>query len=114
MDLDGDGRLDLAVVNRRAPMEVWRNVSDAGNAVSVELRQPGGNARAVGAWVEVRTPAGVQVQEVTVGGGHAGGAAGPLHFGVGAAEVGEVRVTWPDGTVGPWRPVGPGRVVVER
>ena len=27
-DLDLDGRLDLVVVNRRAPMEVWRNVTE--------------------------------------------------------------------------------------
>ncbi len=102
VDLDGDGRLDLAVVNRRAPMEVWRNVSDAGNAISVTLDLPGGNRAGVGAWVEVRTQAGVQVQELTVGGGHAGGAVGPLHFGIGEVTSAEVRVTWPDGTVGDW------------
>ena len=101
-DLDGDGRLDLAVVNRRAPMEVWRNVSEAGHALSVSLAQPGGNRAGVGAWVEVRTEAGVQVQELTLGGGHAGGAVGPLHFGIGEVTSAEVRVTWPDGTVGDW------------
>ena len=58
VDLDGDGRLDLAVVNRRAALEVWRNVGHAGGFVSVDLRQPDGNRRAVGAWVEIRTAAG--------------------------------------------------------
>ncbi len=39
-DLDGDGRLDLVVVNRRAPLELWQNVTaDAGGAVQVDLRQ---------------------------------------------------------------------------
>ena len=113
-DLDGDGRLDLAVVNRRASLEVWRNATDGGASVAVTLRQPGGNGHAVGAWVELRTPAGVQNQEVTVGGGHAGGVAGPLHFGIGAAEGAELRVTWPDGATGPWRGVRPGAVTVER
>ncbi len=42
-DLDGDGRLDLAVVNRRAPLEVWRNVTEGGRSVAVTLAQPGGN-----------------------------------------------------------------------
>ncbi|UWQ21938.1 CRTAC1 family protein [Jannaschia sp. W003] len=113
-DLDGDGRLDLAVMNRRAPLEVWRNVSDAGNAVAVEPRQGGSNGRAVGAWVEVRTALGVQTQEVTVGGGHAGGTAGPVHFGIGGESEAEVRVLWPDGTVGAWERVEAGRVTIER
>ncbi|WP_343069915.1 CRTAC1 family protein [Jannaschia sp. Os4] len=113
-DLDGDGRLDLVVVNRRAPLEVWRNVSDAGNAVAVELRQPGGNRHAVGAWVELRTEAGVQARELTVGGGHGGDAVAPLWFGIGAAEAAELRVIWPGGAAGPWRPVAPGRVEIVR
>ncbi|KIT16742.1 CRTAC1 family protein [Jannaschia aquimarina] len=113
-DLDGDGRLDLAVVNRRAPLEVWRNVSEAGNAVSVELHQPGGNARAVGAWVEVRTEARVQTQEVTIGGGHAGGTAVPLHFGLGDAERAELRVRWPGGDWSDWKAAAPGRVTLRR
>ncbi|WGH80135.1 CRTAC1 family protein [Jannaschia ovalis] len=113
-DLDGDGRLDLVVVNRRAPMEVWRNASAAGQAVAVTLSQDGANPEALGAWVELRTEAGLQSQEVTLGGGHAGGATGPLHFGLGAAKAAEIRVTWPDGTVGPWRVVRPGRVTLRR
>lgn len=102
-DLDGDGRLDLVVVNRRAPMRIWRNVTtDSGNWLALEPRMGGANTRAVGAWVEVRTAAGVQRQEVTVGGGHGGGQAGPLHFGLGAAEGAEVRVIWPGGTASDW------------
>jgi hypothetical protein len=40
-------------------------------------------------------------REVTVGGGHAGGQLGWIHFGLGGADHAEVRVTWPDGEVGP-------------
>jgi len=102
-DLDGDGLLDIVVVNRRAPMEIWRNVTeDAGNWLAVELRQSGANLAAVGAWVEVRTEAGSQHREVTVGGGHAGGTSGPWHFGLGSAGSADVRVVWPDGTTGAW------------
>ena len=113
-DLDGDGRLDLVVVNRRAPMEVWRNVTAGGQSVEILLEQPGGNREAVGAWVELRTSAGVQLQERTLGGGHAGGATGPLHFGIGVEDGAEVRVTWPDGAPGPWQRVEAGRVVIRR
>lgn len=115
-DLDGDGLLDLVVVNRRDSLEIWQNVSEgAGNWLAVDLRQDGANARAVGAWVEVRTEAGVQVREVTVGGGHAGGQAGAVHFGIGTAETAEVRVVWPDGVVSEWKQFeGNGRVEVVR
>lgn len=96
VDFDGDGRLDLVVVNRRAPMELWQNQSaDAGNWLSLDLQMSGPNTRAIGAWVEVRANGQVQAREVTVGGGHAGGQAGPLHIGLGASERAEVRVLWP-------------------
>ena len=105
-DLDGDGRLDLVVVNRRAPLELWRNVTgDAGHWLAVSPRQAGANRDAVGAWVEVETAQGVQRQERTVGGGHAGGTLGPLHFGLGIADRARVRVIWPDGTATDWREV---------
>lgn len=105
-DLNGDGLLDLAVLNRRAPLEVWQNVSaDAGHWLSVDLRQSGPNTRAVGAWIELNDGNTVQTREITVGGGHAGGVAGPVHFGLGSAQHVKVRVIWPDGTVGDWQEV---------
>jgi hypothetical protein len=112
-DLDRDGRVDLVVVNRRAPMEVYRNVTEgAGGWVAVQPRQPGPNGFAVGAWVELRrgrTP--WQTRESTVGGGHAGGAAGPLHFGLGTETGAELRVIWPGGTASAWVPVPTGQAV---
>lgn len=113
-DLDGDGRLDLAVVNRRAPLELWRNTTEAGGALAISPRQGGGNRDAIGAWVEVRTKAGTQRQERTLGGGHAGGGVRPLHFGIGAAETALARVIWPDGTAGDWQRLAPGRHVIAR
>ena len=115
-DLNGDGLLDLAVVNRRAPMELWRNVTEgAGGWVGVAPAQSGVNRHAVGAWVELRSLSGVQAQEVTIGGGHAGGSALPLHFGMGSETEAELRVIWPDGVAGDWQPARAGEVMrVER
>ena len=98
-DFDGDGRLDLVVMNRRAPMELYRNITPVtGNWLAVRLSQSGANLNAVGATVVVQTPAGDQSQQLTIGGGHAGGKALPLHFGLGDATEALVMVRWPDGT----------------
>ncbi|ARU01315.1 CRTAC1 family protein [Yoonia vestfoldensis] len=97
-DFDGDGRLDLIVVNRRAPLKIYRNVTkDTGNWLQIALRQSGGNRNAIGAIVTVTTDSGTQSQQNIIGGGHAGGKALPLHFGLGKADRAIVTVTWPDG-----------------
>jgi hypothetical protein len=87
-------------------MELWQNATEATGAwLAVEPRMTGPNTRAVGAWIEVRTEAGVQTREVTVGGGHVGGQAGPIHFGLGPATAAEVRVLWPGGVWSDWTEV---------
>ena len=98
-DLDGDGLPDLIVVNRRAPLELYRNVTpEPGGFVSIDPRMPEGpNRFAVGAEVIVETPRGRQRQHRLVGGGHAGGSMVPLLFGLGTSMRAEVTVNWPDG-----------------
>ncbi len=109
-DLNLDGRLDLLVVNRNAPAELWRNASDTpGGFVAVRPEEFGPNRDAVGAWIELRRADGsVSRRELTVGGGHAGGRLGWRHFGLGADEGAEIRVLWPDGEAGPWQAVEAG------
>ncbi len=103
VDFDLDGRLDLVVVNRRAPLEMYRNETEtAGNWVALDLRQDGANRDAVGAWIELRAGTRVYAREITVGGGHAGGVAGPQHFGLGEVAAAQARVIWPDGAASGW------------
>jgi hypothetical protein len=105
-DLNLDGLLDLVVVRRNAPAQLWRNVSDnAGRWLEIKLQQPDANRGAVGAWLEVRCGEHVMRREITVGGGHASGQSGWWHFGLGDATMAEVRVIWPDGMGGEWRTI---------
>lgn len=107
VDLNGDGLLDLIVVNRRAPLEVWQNITPhTGHWLAADLRMPGANSRGIGAIVELRLPDGrILTQENTVGGGHASGDSSPLHFGLGDATHVTIRVVWPDGELSDWTDV---------
>jgi enediyne biosynthesis protein E4 len=122
-DLNLDGMLDLVEVNRRENVSVWRNVGSGdatrpaalGDWLAIHLDQPGPNRDAIGAWVEVKAGERTLRREVTVGGGHAGGQLGWIHFGLGAADTAQVRVQWPGGETGPWLDAAANQfVVVER
>nr|WP_269751172.1 CRTAC1 family protein [Acuticoccus mangrovi] len=108
-DLDGDGTLDLVVVNRRAPLELWHNRGPAGGALTVTPRTHGPNSYAIGAFVERRRADGsLETREITVGGGHGGGTLGPVHFGLGTAPSADIRIVWPDGTASAWTTLAAG------
>ena len=112
-DFNNDGWLDMLVTNRWEAPQIWRNGGTGLDArwIAVDLQQAGANRNAIGAVVELRTDP-PQRREVTVGGGHAGGQLGTLHFGIGAAEAADVRVIWPDGAVGAWAEVRAGETAV--
>ena len=109
-DFNRDGLLDLVVVNYGADAVLWRNVGRGtaeapaamGHWLALDLFQPGSNRDAIGARIEVRTEQLHLTRELTIGGGHVGGQLGWTHVGLGPARGAEVRVTWPDGEVGPW------------
>lgn len=102
-DLNRDGLLDLVVVNRGAPAQLWRNASrDLGDWAMLRLRQEGPNHAGVGAWLEIEAGGRTLRREVFVGGGHASGAWGFTHVGLGEASSFDLRVIWPDGSVEAW------------
>ena len=112
-DFNLDGMLDLVEVNYGAAVRLWRNVGSGdashpramGNWLALSVVQTGPNANAIGAWVEVRIGDRITRRELTIGGGHAGGQLGWVHFGLGDAAGADVRVLWPGGETGPWHPV---------
>ncbi len=103
-DLNSDGAVDLVVVNRNAPAQVWRNATPGiGNWLTVALDQPAPNRTAIGAFIEVKSGTTLQRREITLGGGHAGGILAPAHFGLGTATEAQVRVIWPDRSTTDWQ-----------
>jgi enediyne biosynthesis protein E4 len=105
-DFNLDGALDLVVVNRNSPAQLWRNTSaKAGHWVAFKLEQAGPNRDGIGAWIETKRGDVITRREITSGGGHASGQLGWWHFGLGTADTAEVRVLWPDGFIGPWQSV---------
>jgi hypothetical protein len=123
VDFNLDGQLDLVQVDYHDRVQLWRNVGSGtaarpeamGHWIGLRLVQPAPDGDAIGAWVEVRVGDLTLRRELSVGGGHAGGQLGWIHFGLGPATAAEVRVQWPDGVLGPWQHVAAdGFVVIER
>ncbi|RFO94616.1 hypothetical protein DIC66_22610, partial [Rhodoferax lacus] len=93
-DLNGDGLLDMVVVNRLDKAQLWRNLGAGtpdkpqamGHWLQLRLQQAGGNRDAVGAWVEVDLGGKIIREELTIGGGHASGHLGWMHFGLGESR----------------------------
>ena len=110
VDLNADGMLDMIVVNRWDKAQLWRNVGSGsadkpqamGGWLQLRLNQAGANRDAIGAWVEVDLGGRTIRQELTVGGGHASGHLGWMHFGLGTARNVKLRVLWPHRSWGPW------------
>jgi hypothetical protein len=122
-DFNLDGLLDLIEVNFGAPVRLWRNVGSGdaeapgqmGSWIAVQLIQPNPNHAGIGSWIEVRVGDRVNRREVTIGGGHAGGQLGWIHFGLGDADRAEIRVQWPDGETGDWLTLGENQfAIIER
>lgn len=113
VDLNLDGMLDIVEMNRSDPVRLWRSVGwgnadrprQMGRWLAVELSQAGANTAAIGAWVELEVDNRVLWYEATIGGGHAGGQSGWIHFGLGTAERARVRVHWPGGETSRWMDV---------
>ena len=121
-DLNLDGLLDLVEMNYLAPTRLWRNegvaagepggTASAGHWLAMRLTQPGSNRDAVGSIIEVGLGEATIRRELTVGGGHVGGQLGWVHVGTGPADHARIRVTWPDGEVGPWMDVDADQLVI--
>jgi hypothetical protein len=97
-DFDGDGTLEIVVVNINEPPSLYRLDLDRGNALLVELIGTKSNRSAVGARVTVETGRLRQVGDVRSGSSFASQPDFRVHFGLGqAAAAGKVTILWPSG-----------------
>jgi hypothetical protein len=99
-DLDGDGDPDLITVNLEEPDRIYRNDAQSKNRISIELRDPNGNTKALNATVRLKTAAGTQVRHLSPATGYLSTNQATLLFGLGEeSEVTELTVHWPHGGV---------------
>ena len=99
-DYDGDGDLDVFVVNNSGHPVLYRN--DGGNSrnwLRVKLRGRDSNRNGIGAriWVTTIAAGPSQLREIDGGSHYLGQSELTAHFGLGSgsAPVAEVRVEWP-------------------
>jgi hypothetical protein len=105
-DLDGDGDLDLAIVNSNERAEVYENVTGEAppghrrRFLALDLAGTASNRAGVGARVELHAGGRGQVREVKTASSYLSQNELTLRFGLGEAEGAErVTVRWPSGKV---------------
>jgi len=100
-DLDGDGAVDLVIVDLDGPVRVLRNTAAADRGWIEILPQSAPDGRTpIGTRVRVTAGGRTQSQTFRVSSSYASGSLVALHFGLGAAEQADtVEVRWPSGRI---------------
>ena len=99
-DLDGDGDLDLVMVDGESQVKVARNDLVGGSRMVVQLRAGKGNRFGVGARIELVAGGVTQQRQMHSNRGYMSGNQLIAHFGLGAAtKADRLRITWPSAKV---------------
>jgi hypothetical protein len=99
-DFNHDGKLDVVVTALSAPAEIWMNDSPDGNHwLELALQGTKSNRDGIGAKIKIVAGGRTQFDQVSHAAGYASSSAGPVHFGLGPANmVDEIEIRWPSGT----------------
>ena len=97
-DFDNDGDVDILVMNLNEPPSLLRNdVTGSGHWLKVKLIGTKSNRTAIGSLVTVRYGGKVQSRAVLSQASFYSVDDLRLHFGLGAAEVADIEIQWPNG-----------------
>jgi len=112
-DIDNDGRLDLVINDLDGVPQLLHNeLAAPGNWVIVKLAGKAPNTDAIGAIITIVTGASRQMALVQSGTSYISQNDMRQHFGIGsAADIDEITVKWPDGTVSKEQKVKANQVV---
>lgn len=103
-DLDNDGDLDIVVNNIDEPALVYRNTCNDQRTrgyISLQLKGPEGNSKAIGAKVIVYAHDGIRTYEKFPVHGFQSSMELPLHIGLDSAAIDSAFVVWPNNTYQP-------------
>jgi hypothetical protein len=111
-DLDGDGDLDVVVVENGGPAHVFLNRLDRpARSLRIDLEGSGkSNRDAIGARLTAAVGGKPQVRMVSTAKSYASASEKTITFGLGEATAADsLEVVWPDGSKAQARSLGPGR-----
>ena len=108
-DLNGDGRIDIAVSSLGEPAEIWQNMSTGDTQwLIVKLRGTKSNRDGIGAELRI----GKQSNLMTSAVGYASSSHFGVHFGLGSLpQVEELKIRWPSGAEQVLKDVKAGQVL---
>jgi enediyne biosynthesis protein E4 len=97
-DLDGDGDLDLVVMNLDEPVSVFRNEFESPNKAVFKLKGNQSNRSGIGALIRITTDGGIQTRYFNPTGGFLSSNAHEVQFGLGQwIVIKEAKIQWPSG-----------------
>ena len=113
-DFNGDGRMDLLVVDLEGKALLLENRSPSTGWLRVRLRQEGMNRHGLGALVTLRSGERTRLREIKTCGSVQSALDPSAHFGIGRERAEEVTVRWPGGETETYRLEGANREVLLR